>query len=77
MATDITRIYLVQQIDTGAAHSRERLVRAGHKFAAHRHVSSTTYRTRLATQDDLERLLKHGVQVEQAGEDGATASLFE
>ncbi len=73
MATDITRIYVVAKRDG----SEERLVRAGHKFTAHRHVTSTSYATRLATQEDLERLLPKGVKVEQAGSDGVTSDMFE
>lgn len=72
MTNDTTRIYVVEKTDgTG-----ERLVRAGHKFAAHRHVTSTSFRTRLASQNDLERLWKLGVPVEIAGADGATVDMF-
>jgi len=73
MTTDTTRIYVVEKTDG----TDERLVRAGHKFSAHRHVTSTSFRTRLASQADLERLLQLGVKVENAGADGATQDLFD
>lgn len=73
MATDTTRIYVVAKRDG----SEERLVRAGHKFSAHRHVTTTAYGTRLATQEDILRLRDEGVMVENAGADGATSDLFD
>jgi hypothetical protein len=72
MTTD-TRIYLVSKVDgTGA-----RLVRASHKFGAHRHVTLSEYDTRLATQSDLVELLAAGVKVENAKADPDTADLFD
>lgn len=73
MATDKTRIYVVAKNDG----TEERLVRAGHKFSAHRYVTSTSYTTRMASQDDLERLWGKGVKVEHAGADGATVDMFD
>lgn len=73
MTTDTTRIYLVSKTDG----TDERLVRASHKFGAHRHVTLSEYGTRLATQSDLERLLGAGVKVESAKADPDTADMFE
>jgi hypothetical protein len=68
-----TRIYVVEKTDG----TSERLVRASHKFGAHRHVTLSEYGTRLASQADLERLLGAGVKVESAKADPDTADLFE
>ncbi len=53
------RIYAIQQGE------RVRLVRASHPNAALMHVARGTYTTRVATQTDLERAFKAGVQVEE------------
>ena len=53
------RIYAIQQGDA------VRLVRASHPNAALMHVARGTYATRVATQTDLERAFKAGVQVEE------------
>jgi hypothetical protein len=73
MTTDSTRIYVVEKVDG----SGTRLVRASHKFGAHRHVTLSEYGTRLATQSDLERLIGAGVKVENAKADPDTADMFE
>jgi hypothetical protein len=70
---DTTRIYLVSKIDGSGA----RLVRASHKFGAHRHVTLSEYTTRLATQADLVELLGAGIKVESAKTDPDTGELFE
>ncbi len=73
MANDTTRIYVVYKTDG----SGEQLVRAGHKYAAHRYVTFTQWGVRLAKPEDVVRLLGKGVKVENAGADGATADLYE
>ena len=72
--TDATqRIYLVKKTDG----TERRLVRASHKFGAHRHVTVSAYTTTLATQTDLVELLAAGVKVESAKADPDTGDLFE
>lgn len=73
MTTDTTRIYLVENVDG----TERRLVRASHKFGAHRHVTVSAYGTRLASQTDLVELLAAGVKVENAKADPDTGDLFE
>lgn len=70
---DMTRIYLVEKADG----SEKRLVRASHKFGAHRHVTVSAYTTRLASQSDLVELLAAGTKVENAKPDPDTGDLFE
>lgn len=53
-----SRIYVVASTD--GAH--ERLVRAGHPGAASRHATAV----RVASQDDLARMISGGIQVEDA-----------
>lgn len=48
------RIYVVEPLDAAAD---ERLVRATHRGQALAHVAELSYRVRVATQDDLVRLL--------------------
>ena len=53
------RIYTIEKGE------QVRLVRASHPNAALMHVARGTYTTRVATQSDLERAFKAGVQVEE------------
>lgn len=62
-----TRIYVV---DGGAT---PRLVRSSHPSRALAHVSRTTYKVRVASQDDLVGLLGSGVVVEDDAETSAPA----
>lgn len=73
MTTDATRIYLVYKVDG----SEENLVRAGHKYTAHRFITHVQWGVRLATQEDVLRLTKKGVEVQNAGADGVTRDLFD
>jgi len=56
------RIYYV------AVGGSERLVRASRGSVALSHAASTTHTVRVASQNDLERLLAKSVRVETAGE---------
>lgn len=67
------RIYIVEKTDG----TDRRLVWASHKFGAHRHVTVSAYRTRLATQTDIVDAMKAGVIIENAKPDPDTADLFE
>jgi hypothetical protein len=57
-----TRVYIVANADG----TTERLVRASYRHMAERHVAEQLFRTRIATKDDLERLITAGVRVERA-----------
>lgn len=59
------RIYAIQEGE------RVRLVRASHPNAALMHVARGTYATRVATQTDLERAFKAGIQVEEPDQKAA------
>lgn len=69
MATSKTyRIYLVSRTDTHAEH----LVRASSPILAERHVIAPSLVTsRVATQDDMVRMLKKDVEIENARNDAA------
>lgn len=56
---ETSRVYIVHNVNTGA----ETLVRSTTGQAAARHVSQTDYRTAIASQRDLERLLTTGHSV--------------
>lgn len=60
-----TRIYVVQRIKD----ANETLVRASRAGTAKRHVSGTDYTVRVASQRDLERLLRDGAPIHEAGDD--------
>lgn len=62
-----TRIYVVQGKDATIA---ERLVRTHHPSRAVEHVSSAMFEARVASQEDIVRLMELGVRVEDpnAGE---------
>lgn len=60
-----TRIYVVSGKDGLLA---ERLVRTSHPARALEHVVASLCEVRVASQDDLERLLPLGVKVERPGE---------
>lgn len=60
------RIYTIEQGE------RVRLVRASHPNAALMHVARDTFTTRVATQTDLERAFKAGVQVEEPDQKSST-----
>lgn len=60
MAT--TRIYLV------SGDTQPRLIRATYRATAVRHVAAERYTARIATHDDLEKLITAGVRVEHAEE---------
>lgn len=55
-----TRVYRVI-----SAHG-DKLVRAGSQAQAIRHVVSSTFSARVATQDDMESMLGNGLKVENA-----------
>lgn len=55
-----TRIYTVSDGNT------DRLVRSASRAGALAHVARSTFKTRVATQEDLETLLTSGVKVEDA-----------
>jgi hypothetical protein len=57
------RVYVVEDAQD---QKTQRLVRASYSHMAERHVASQRYRARIASKDDLERLLTAGVRVEQA-----------
>jgi hypothetical protein len=63
-----TRIYRV------ANGESVRLVRGTHQASVLRHVARQAYDVRVATQDDLERLLGAGVKVEVAKVDQEAAA---
>lgn len=56
------RIYFV------AVGGSERLVRASRGSVALMHAASSTHTVRVASQNDLEKLLAKGIRVETAGE---------
>jgi hypothetical protein len=58
------RVYVVANTDG----TQERLVRASYRHMAERHVAAKLFVSRIATKDDLERLITAGVRVEQAVE---------
>lgn len=61
-----TRIYVVE--DTTAENTgAEILVRAVNATVAQRHVIGRRYKTHVATQGDLERLLSDGARVQEPG----------
>lgn len=57
-----TRVYVVSKADG----TDERLVRATYRHMAERHIAAQLFRSRIASKDDLERLITSGVRVEQA-----------
>lgn len=59
-----TRTYVVADADG----KNERLVRASYRHMAERHVAAQLFRSRIASKDDLERLLVAGVRIEQASD---------
>lgn len=64
MAT--TRVYVVT--DSADSTVAPRLVRATFRATAVRHAAQGRYKARIATHDDLEKLITAGVRVEQAAE---------
>jgi hypothetical protein len=60
-----TRIYIVAGKDAGIAL---RLIRTTHPARAMAHVADSMLEARVATQEDLERLLPLGVKVERIHE---------
>lgn len=57
-----TRVYIVEAKADGA----ERLIRSANALQARSHVAKDSYETRVASQDDLIRLVAAGVKVEVA-----------
>jgi hypothetical protein len=60
-----TRLYVVQMADNSKP---PRLVRATLRTHAERYVAGSLVRSRIASKDDIERLLSQGVRTEQATE---------
>jgi hypothetical protein len=60
-----TRVYVIEPADGGG---QPRLIRASSRARADRHVSPQFFRSRLASKNDLERLITRGVKVELARE---------
>jgi len=63
-----TRIYAVYDERTLATDG-QRLVRAGTRAQALRHVAQGTFTVVVASQDELVELLGQGIKVEDAGEE--------
>jgi len=57
-----TRVYVVADADG----KNERLIRATYRHMAERHVARKMFRSRIASKDDLERLILSGVKPEAA-----------
>lgn len=66
------RVYVVEEDGR-----KDRLVRATYSAMAERHCAQGRYRARIATKDDLEKLITSGVRVEQADEQAAKPVLSE
>lgn len=62
-----TRHYIVEQITEQP--SQERIIRATNQAQALGHATRTIFRCRVATTNDMARLLPKGVAVEQATAD--------
>jgi hypothetical protein len=60
-----TRLYVV--IDK--ANMEQRLVRATYKLMALRHAAAQRFDAKIASKDDIERLLTKGIKVEDANEE--------
>ncbi len=67
-----TRIYVVTDIES----NKHRLIRAGNRTQAIRHVAQACFDVEVASQDDLVKLLSSGNPIELAGV-GATVDMFE
>lgn len=63
MATN--RIYVVTETGTSGA---PRLIRATYRATAVRHAAAERFAARIATHDDLEKLITSGIRVEHADE---------
>ncbi len=62
------RLYVIERSD----NKSERLVRAHFKHMAERHVSQQLIKGRIATKDDIERLIMAGVRPEDAAEEATS-----
>jgi len=64
-----TRIYLVSETD-----GDERLVRASNQSQAVKHAVGSRFSAKVASQDDLARMLPEGAAIENSGETEETTS---
>jgi len=70
--TPATRLYTRLYIVTGSGAPAPRLVEATSPAQALRHVARDVFRVAIAGSLDVARLMREGVDVEQAGHDPST-----
>jgi hypothetical protein len=70
------RIYVASPVNGGrlAENSKPRLINATNPAVARQHATKSLYEIKVATQQDVAKLVKDGVEVEEAG-DGHTDPL--
>jgi len=70
-----TRIYLVKEVGGNNDEPSERLVRAGNQAQAVKHVVGKRFTAKVATQDDLARMLPEGAEIVSAGESNSQVDI--